>query len=174
LATLAGLLEPLAGSATVSQTPLTDLTSEARAGAVAFIPEDAHIFATTVLENLRVAKGDLSAEEALDVLRRVGLRRWLDALPGGLETMLEAGGSTVSGGERRRLLLARALVTPAEHILLDEPGEHLDAADARRLTAELMAAARASGRGLLIVSHQEDSLEGADEVWRAEDGQLRR
>ncbi|MDR1118400.1 MAG: thiol reductant ABC exporter subunit CydC [Bifidobacteriaceae bacterium] len=172
LATLAGLLEPLAGEALVGGAPVAALGSEKRGRAVAFIPEDAHIFATTVLENLRVARGDLSPKEAAAVLGRVGLERWLDALPEGLDTLLGAGGSTVSGGERRRLLLARALVSPARHILLDEPGEHLDALDARRLTAELMAAARDAGRGLMIVSHQEDSLAGADQVWRVAGGRL--
>ncbi|MDR2453303.1 MAG: thiol reductant ABC exporter subunit CydC [Bifidobacteriaceae bacterium] len=172
LATLAGLLPPLAGSASLDGRPLAALDSEARAAEVAFIAEDAHIFATTVLENLRVAKGDLEPAQAAQALEQVGLGRWLQALPKGLDTLLGAGGSTVSGGERRRLLLARALVTPARHILLDEPAEHLDAAGARRLTAELMAAARASGRGLLVVSHQEDWLDGADAVWRLAGGRL--
>jgi ATP-binding cassette subfamily C protein CydC len=172
LASLAGLLEPLAGQALIGRTPLVALTSEERGRLVAFIPEDAHIFATTVLENLRVAEGSLTPAKAAGVLHRVGLGRWMASLPDGLDTMLGSGGNTISGGERRRLLLARALVSPAQFILLDEPGEHLDAADAVRLTGQLMRAARSSGRGLLIVSHQEASLAGADQIWRAKDGQI--
>ncbi|MDR2252926.1 MAG: thiol reductant ABC exporter subunit CydC [Bifidobacteriaceae bacterium] len=173
LATLAGLLEPLAGSVTVDGAELAGLPSEQRAAEAVFIAEDAHIFATTVLENLRVARGDVTPAEAAAVLERVGLGRWLRALPEGLDTLLGAGGSTISGGERRRLLLARALVTRAGHILLDEPGEHLDPADARRLTAALMAAARVSGRGLIIVSHLPETLEGADRVLHVAGGELR-
>jgi ATP-binding cassette subfamily C protein CydC len=172
LATLAGLLEPLGGSVTVDGKDPARLASQERAGAVVFIAEDAHIFATTVLENLRVAQGDLSPTQAVDVLERVGLGRWLAALPQGLDTALGGAGSTVSGGERRRLLLARALVSPARYILLDEPGEHLDAADQSRLTAELMTAARTANRGLMIVSHQIETLAPADRVWRAANGEL--
>ncbi len=90
-------------------------------------PEDAHIFGTTVLENLRVANGSTSKQQARDALEAVQLGTWLDSLPAGLDTLLGAGGNTVSGGERRRLLLARALLSPAPIHLIDEPAEHLDA-----------------------------------------------
>ncbi|MDR3359412.1 MAG: thiol reductant ABC exporter subunit CydC [Bifidobacteriaceae bacterium] len=173
LATLAGLIEPLAGSVSVDGREPAGLDSDRRARDVVFVAEDAHIFGTTVLENLRVARGDLSRGDAKTALELVGLAGWLASLPDGLDTLVGSDGTTVSGGERRRLLLARALVTTARHILLDEPAEHLDAADAARLTAELMAAARAEGRGLLVVSHQEETLAGADQVWRVADGVLR-
>jgi ATP-binding cassette subfamily C protein CydC len=172
LTALAGLIEPQAGGATVGDAALFDLTSEARAETVAFIAEDAHIFATTVLENLRVAKGPLTRQEGVAVLERVGLGAWLRALPDGIDTLLDSGAASLSGGERRRLLLARALVSPAQYVLLDEPAEHLDAAAGRALTAELIAAARAAGRGIMVVSHQEDTLAPADRVYRLADGAL--
>lgn len=76
------------------------------------MPEDAHVFGTTVLENLRVARGDLGPDAATAALHRAGLGAWLAALPDGLDTLLGPDARTVSGGERRRLLLARALVSP--------------------------------------------------------------
>jgi ATP-binding cassette subfamily C protein CydC len=172
LTALAGLIEPQAGSVTVGDTSLGNLTSEARAGTVAFIAEDAHIFATTVLENLRVANGSLSEDEAVAVLRQVGLDHWLEGLPDGIGTLLGSGADTISGGERRRLLLARALVSQARYILLDEPAEHLDPAAGKHLTAQLIAAARAAGRGLLVVSHQEDTLAGTDHVYRVDEATM--
>jgi ATP-binding cassette subfamily C protein CydC len=173
LAALAGLIEPEAGSVSVDGRELSRLSSEARGATAAFIAEDAHIFATTVLENLRVANGQLTEDQAVAVLGRVGLDGWLAGLPDGIGTLLGSGAESLSGGERRRLLLARALVSPARHILLDEPAEHLDAAAGRRLTTELIAAARAHGRGLLVVSHQADTLAGADLVYRLDGGRLR-
>jgi ATP-binding cassette subfamily C protein CydC len=172
LTALAGQIEPLSGTVTVGGVALAGLSSEERAGAVAFIAEDAHIFATTVLENLRVAAGGLTEEEAVAVLGRVGLGGWLAGLPDGIGTLLGSGAQSLSGGERRRLLLARALVSPSRHILADEPAEHLDPGGGRRLTAELIAAARAAGRGLIVVSHQAETLAEADRVYRLADGAL--
>jgi len=104
----------------------------------AFFAEDAHLFATTVRDNLLVARGDAADHELREALYRVGLRNWLDALPDGLSTILVGGAAAVSAGQRRRLLLARALVSTVPTVLLDEPTEHLDAADGERFLAELL------------------------------------
>ena len=104
----------------------------------AFFAEDAHLFATTVRDNLLVARGDATDEELRNVLRRVGLGSWLDALPDGLSTILVGGAAAVSAGQRRRLLLARALISTVPTVLLDEPTEHLDAADSNQLLTELL------------------------------------
>ena len=104
----------------------------------AFFAEDAHLFATTVRDNLLVARGDATDGELREALYRVGLRGWLDALPDGLSTVLVGGAVAVSTGQRRRLLLARALVSTVPTVLLDEPTEHLDADDGERFLAELL------------------------------------
>ncbi|GAA1093861.1 thiol reductant ABC exporter subunit CydC [Tsukamurella spumae] len=106
--------------------------------AVAFFGEAAHVFATTVAENVRVARGNASDAEVDAALRRVGLGEWTDSLPDGVRSPLEHGADSLSGGQRRRLLLARALVSDATVVLLDEPTEHLDRADAARLLAEIL------------------------------------
>ncbi|MFG1934299.1 ATP-binding cassette domain-containing protein [Mycobacterium sp. NPDC048908] len=104
----------------------------------AFFAEDAHLFSTTVRDNLLVARGDAGDDELRNALCRVGLGDWLDALPDGLSTVLVGGAAAVSAGQRRRLLLARALICPAPTVLLDEPTEHLDASDSSRLLTELL------------------------------------
>lgn len=124
---------------------------------VTFFAEDAHLFGTSILENLRVARGDLTLDEAESAMRTVGLGPWLDSLPDGLHTSLTAGAAAVSGGQRRRILLARALVAPAHTLLLDEPTEHLSAAEGDRLLRELLDAD--SGlvgpeRTVVVVTHQ--------------------
>jgi ATP-binding cassette, subfamily C, bacterial CydC len=119
------------------KTTLLMSTAQNTAGSV-FFAEDAHLFATTVRDNLLVAKGDARDDELRDALRRVGLHVWLEALPEGLSTVLVGGAAAVSAGQRRRLLLARALLSPAPTVLLDEPTEHLDAADGRQLLTELL------------------------------------
>ncbi len=106
--------------------------------AAAFFAEDAHLFATTVRDNLLVARGDATDDKLCDALRRVGLGHWLDALPEGLSTVLVGGAAAVSAGQRRRLLLARALISTVPTVLLDEPTEHLDATDRSELLVQLL------------------------------------
>ncbi|MDR1152156.1 MAG: thiol reductant ABC exporter subunit CydC [Bifidobacteriaceae bacterium] len=172
LATLAGLLEPLEGRVEIGGVALDTLTRSQAAETVAFVAEDAHIFATTVLENLRVANGRTTRADALRALESTGLTPWLDGLPDGLDTMLGPGGSTVSGGERRRLLLARALLSPARFLLLDEPGEHLDADSADRLTALICGLAASTGKGVAIVTHRLGVLDQIDEEMMVDDRYL--
>ncbi|WP_424991565.1 thiol reductant ABC exporter subunit CydC [Nocardia nova] len=132
-----------------------------------FFAEDAHLFGTTVLENLRVARGDLTAAEAETALRAVGSGDWLDAQPDGVETDLIGGAAAVSGGQRRRLLLARALVAPADTLLLDEPTEHMDAAagaDLLRALLDETSGLIAPDRTVVVVTHQLPPDHRADTV----------
>lgn len=172
LATAAGLVPALAGRVTLDGTEVSALPRESAAHGVVLVAEDAHVFDTTVLENLRVARGDVTAEEAAATLHDVGLDAWLAALPDGVETLLGPDATTVSGGERRRLLVARALLSPAPLLLLDEPAEHLDAAGADALVRHLVATTRASAgasaggvrRGVVLATHRLSALEAVDEV----------
>lgn len=138
LMTLAGLLPPLHGTVTVGGTAVDQLDESELRCTVMFFAEDAHIFATTVRDNLLVARGDCGDDELVAVLRRVGLGEWLAGLPDGLGTLLSGGTHALSAGQRRRLLLARAMISPAHIVLLDEPTEHLDAADAEPILRGLL------------------------------------
>jgi ATP-binding cassette subfamily C protein CydC len=133
-------------------------------GDALFVAEDGHVFDTSVLENLRVARGDVTADEARGALRAVGLGAWLDALPEGLDTVVGTDAAAVSGGERRRLLVARALLAPARVLLVDEPAEHLDGETADALVRTLAAHARETGRAVLVATHRLTPLVAADEV----------
>lgn len=134
---------------------------------ITFFAEDAHLFGTSVLENLRVARGDLTDADAERALRAVGLGDWLDTLPDGLHTVLVGGASAVSGGQRRRLLLARALVSPARVLLLDEPTEHMAAeagAELLRALLDVDSGLVAPERVVVVVTHQLPADHRADTV----------
>ncbi|RDI47327.1 thiol reductant ABC exporter subunit CydC [Nocardia mexicana] len=134
---------------------------------ITFFAEDAHIFGTTVLENLRVARGDLTEPEAEKALRTVGSGEWLAGLPDGLHTELVGGAAAVSGGQRRRILLARALVSPARVLLLDEPTEHMDAESGAELLRALLdghSGLVAPDRTVVVVTHQLPPDHRADTV----------
>ena len=181
LLTLAGLLPPAAGHVRLDGRDLADVAAgdpEALARHIVVSTEDAHVFGTTVLENLRVARGDVSPEQAAAALDEAGLGQWLATLPDGLDTMLGPDARTVSGGERRRLLLARALLAPAPLLAVDEPAEHLDPVTGDRLVRALLARAQggeqggAGARGVVVVTHRLTPLDAADEVLWLADGQV--
>ncbi|GAA2245656.1 thiol reductant ABC exporter subunit CydC [Rarobacter faecitabidus] len=157
LMTMAGLVPAISG------------TVRGSAGA-AFTAEDAHVFHTTVLENLRVARGDVTEDEALRALDLTGLRPWLAAQPDGLATMIGPDASTISGGERRRLLIARALLNRSPILLIDEPAEHLDSAGVAALLADLLTLPRRTAdeefpvSAVVIASHHEPAPGLADQV----------
>ncbi|WP_205877909.1 thiol reductant ABC exporter subunit CydC [Mycobacterium camsae] len=138
LMTMAGLLPPVRGRVTLDGIDLQRIREDELRRTVGFFAEDAHIFATTVRDNLLVARGDCDDDQLTAALMRVGLGTWLSGLPDGLSTVLTAGAQAVSAGQRRRLLLARVLLSPASIVLLDEPTEHLDAVDADRVLRELL------------------------------------
>ncbi|NCT90578.1 thiol reductant ABC exporter subunit CydC [Cellulomonas sp. APG4] len=163
LLTLAGLLPPAAGSVTLDGRDVGALTRAEAASGVAMTAEDAHVFDTTVLENLRVARGDVTPDEAAATLDAVGLGPWLARLPEGLDTVLGPDARRLSGGERRRVLVARALLAPAPLLLLDEPTEHLDDVDGAVLRG-LLDGSLTPGRGVLVVTHRLAGLERASEV----------
>lgn len=161
LYTLAGMLEPKAGSVLLGGRPVHLIPRAEVSTSLTLTAEDAHLFATSILENLRVARPDVSEEEAAELLVKAGLGPWLAELPDGVHTVLGAEATTVSGGERRRLLLARALASAADFLLIDEPAEHLDGETADALIRDLAAT---EGKTVILVSHRLTALEGVDSV----------
>ncbi|CQD13366.1 ABC transporter ATP-binding protein CydC [Mycobacterium lentiflavum] len=156
LMTLAGLVPPLHGHAMLNGTDLSRFDEHELPSAVCFFAEDAHIFATTVRDNLLVARGDCGDDELAAALSSVGLGDWLARLPEGLSTVLIGGAHAVSAGQRRRLLLARAMLSPARIVLLDEPTEHLDALDAERVLTDLLTSSSglmSSERTVVVATH---------------------
>ncbi|WP_062072340.1 thiol reductant ABC exporter subunit CydC [Demequina sediminicola] len=165
LATIAGALKPAAGGVRIGG---IEASRDMLGTVVAMTAEDAHVFGTSLVENLRVARGDLTDEQALDALDLVGLTSWVQSLPDGIETLLGTGGNSVSGGERRRLLLARAVLGSQRIVLIDEPAEHLDTAGRQALEA-VLAHLRADGRTVVIVTHHLEFSAHTDHVRTLDD-----
>ena len=167
LMTLAGLLPPLHGQVLLDGTALTQFDEVDLRGAIGFFAEDAHVFATTIRDNLLVARGDCRDDELTAVLDTVGLGSWLTGLPEGLSTVLTGGAQALSAGQRRRLLLARAVISPARIVLLDEPTEHLDVTDAEQVLRDLLAPGSrllSPERTVVVATHHLGKGIGCDEL----------
>lgn len=164
--TLAALLlrfvDPRVGEVTTGGVPLPALLLDDVRRRVGLVDDDPHVFATTVVENVRLARPDASDEEVATALRQACLGPWLDALPDGLDTWLGDGHAGLSGGERARLALARSLLADQPVLVLDEPTAHLDAGTARDVAAEVLAAT--TGRSVVWITHGTVGLEQMDDV----------
>jgi ATP-binding cassette, subfamily C, bacterial CydCD len=136
---------------------------------VGLCAQDAHVFDTTLRENLRLASPGASDADLVASLQRVRLGDWLDALPDGLDTWVGRRGDRMSGGQRQRLAVARALLADAPVLVRDEPTANVDPATADRLLADLVAAA--GHRSVLLVTHRVEGLADlVDEVVELRDG----
>jgi ABC-type transport system involved in cytochrome bd biosynthesis fused ATPase/permease subunit len=170
--TLAGVLLRFlpydAGSATLDGVELGDLDGDAYRTVVGLVSQDAHIFDSTLEENLRLARREASIEELRAALAQVRLLDWADGLPRGLSTEVGERGARMSGGQRRRVAIARALLADFPVLVLDEPGEHLDTHTADAIVGELLAltreAAASRGTSTLVITHRLAGLEEVDEV----------
>ncbi|KKD09592.1 thiol reductant ABC exporter subunit CydD [Streptomyces sp. WM6386] len=137
---------------------------------VGLCAQDAHLFDSSLRENLLLAKKDATEDDLRDALGRARLLEWADELPDGLDTLVGEHGARLSGGQRQRLALARALLADFPVLVLDEPAEHLDLPTADALTADLLAATE--GRTTLLITHRLAGLEGVDEVIVLDEGRV--
>ncbi|MDH6215108.1 thiol reductant ABC exporter subunit CydD [Streptomyces pseudovenezuelae] len=155
-------LDPEAGSYTLAGVDAYALDGDDVRRLVGLCAQDAHLFDSSVRENLLLARKDATEDELRDALRRARLLDWADGLPDGLDTLVGEHGARLSGGQRQRLALARALLADFPVLVLDEPAEHLDLPTADALTADLLAATE--GRTTLLITHRLAGLESVDEV----------
>jgi len=159
-----GQLRPAAGRIRIGGVDPQQLDATAPGGRIAYLPQNPVLFRDSVAGNLRLARDEASDDELIDALTRAGLKEWLNDLPLGLETWLDEGAANVSGGERRRLALARLFLGDGEIVLLDEPSASLDDRKLTDLNHSLDQWLK--GRTTLIVTHREDLLLPVDRTLR--------
>jgi thiol reductant ABC exporter CydC subunit len=150
------------GSVELDGVPITDLRGDDYRRVVGLVSQDAHIFDTTLEENLRVARRTANPAELQRALDRARLLEWTAELPAGLRTPAGPLGEQISGGQRQRLALARALLAGFPVLVIDEPGEHLDSETADALLTDLLATT--VGRATLLITHRLAGLEAVDEI----------
>lgn len=156
------LLTPSRGTVSLDDTSYADLDGDDVRTRVGLLAQDAHVFDTSVLENVRLARPDATEEQIRSALAAARLLGTVEALPDGWSTMVGEHGGQLSGGERQRLALARALLAGFEVLVLDEPTEHVDEATAARLLDDLLATT--TDRTVLLITHRDVSAQPLDRV----------
>lgn len=163
--------DPSEGAVTLGGVDVRLLAQEQLREQVLLCGQEAHLFNTTVRENLLLARRSATDEELLAALDAVCLRGWVSELPGGLDAFVGQDGERISGGQRQRLALARALISPARFLILDEPTAHLN----RELATEVLSGVLSSsaGRGVLMITHLDgELLSGIDKVLALKRGRI--
>jgi len=158
------------GTATLGGVALTALDSDDVRRAVVLCAQDAHLFDTSIRENLLLARGDADRPALEAALASARLASWVASLPDGLDTPVGEHGTALSGGQRQRLALARALLADPSVLVLDEPTANLDVPTADALTRDLLAATE--GRTTLLVTHRLAELHRVDEVLVLDGGRV--
>ncbi|MBO8193904.1 thiol reductant ABC exporter subunit CydC [Streptomyces oryzae] len=150
---------------------LRDCTGSDVRRVITGMTQDAHLFHTTIRANLLLARPGATEAELREAAGRARILEWIESLPDGWETLLGGDGATVSGGQRQRLLLARALLADPPVLVLDEPTEGLDPDTAAAVLADILDATR--GRTTLLVTHERSGLAAADRVVTLGRGRIR-
>ena len=157
-------LDPEHGRVTIGGRDVRELRQEDVRSTFALAGQEAHVFDSTIRENLRLACPEATEEALHEVLRRVRLDDWVRSLAHGLDTHVGEEGARLSGGQRQRLVVGRALLMDAPVLVLDEPTAHLDGPTAEALVTDVFDAA--DDRSVLLITHRPEGLALVDRVVR--------
>lgn len=160
--------DPQHGEVLLNEVPLTHYSETVLRASISMVPQRVHLFSATLRDNLLLAAPQASDEALTEVLNRTGLEKLLD--DSGLNAWLGEGGRQLSGGELRRLAIARALLHDAPLVLLDEPTEGLDAATESQileLLEEVM-----QEKTVLMVTHRLRGLSRFNQIIVMDNGQI--
>ncbi|WP_118782124.1 heme ABC transporter ATP-binding protein/permease CydC [Haemophilus haemolyticus] len=159
------------GELLLAENPISTYSEETLRGQICFLTQRVHVFSDTLRQNLQFASADeISDEKMIEVLHQVGLSKLLEQEGKGLDLWLGDGGRPLSGGEQRRLGLARILLNNAPILLLDEPTEGLDRETERQILRLILQ--HAENKTLIMVTHRLSSIEQFDKICVIDNGRL--
>ncbi|MCG8426138.1 MAG: ATP-binding cassette domain-containing protein, partial [Chromatiales bacterium] len=161
---------PSAGTISLGERPIETYSSEQLRSQFAVVPQHPHLFHTTIRENLLLAKPDATAVELEEACQSAQLHEFIQALPDGYDTIVGETGLKLSGGQAKRIAIARALLKSAPILILDEPTEGIDAATEQALMNAVYDTM--ASRTLLLISHRMTGLEMMDEIIVMEKGEI--
>ncbi|MBB5938437.1 thiol reductant ABC exporter subunit CydC [Streptomyces zagrosensis] len=159
-----------AGSIRVGGRELRDCAAADVRRVITGVTQDAHVFHTTIRANLLLARPEATAADLREAARRARLLNWIETLPDRWDTLIGGDGATMSGGQRQRLFLTRALLADPPVLVLDEPTEGLDPDTAAAVLADILDATR--GRTTLLITHDRAGLAAADEIVTLDRGRI--
>jgi ATP-binding cassette, subfamily B, bacterial MsbA len=161
---LPGLRDPEAGEIRIDGTPLRTFTRSALRTLVAYTPQTPQIFNITIAEHIRYGRPAATQDEVCEAARLAGASDFIEQLPGRYDTMLGERGVRLSGGQKQRIDLARALVSGADVLILDEPTSNIDAEAEFNFEQMLQGLRTATQRTIIVVAHRLSTVRNADQI----------
>jgi ATP-binding cassette subfamily B protein len=163
------LFDATTGSVVLDGVDVRDLAPEALWSRVGIVPQKPYLFSGTIASNLQYGKDDATEEEMWEALRVAQAEDFVRAMPGGLNAVIAQGGTNVSGGQRQRLAIARALIRHPEIYLFDDSFSALDLTTDAQLRAALKPLAQ--NAVVLVVAQRVSTIRDADQILVLEDGE---
>lgn len=161
--------DPLRGVIQIGQTPLTNINTSNMRHMFAYVTQETVLFHDSIENNIKIAKLDATSDEIQAACQKASLHDWIMSLPEGYQTPVSELGSSLSGGERQRISLARAFLSQAECILLDEPTSNLDVLNEGII---LKALQNEKERTIILVSHRESTMKIVNQTIKMDQGRV--
>ena len=165
------LYDPQEGAIRLGGLDLRDANLKELRRRVAMVTQEVQLFGATVRDNVTFFDRSVPDRRILEAIEALGMRPWLDALPDGLETVLQGGNAGLSAGEAQLLAVARAFLADPGLVILDEPSSRLDPATERLIEGAM--ARLIAGRTAVVIAHRLGTVQRADEILILEDGRVR-
>ena len=150
--------------------PVWDLTTEELLGNISMVFQDVYLFKDTIEANIRMGRSDATYEEVVEAAKKAACHDFIMALPDGYDTMVGEGGSTLSGGVKQRISIARALLKDAPVILLDEATSSLDPENEVLIQQAISELVR--DKTVIVIAHRLQSVSNADQIVVLKDGSI--
>jgi len=151
--------------------PLEELSPESWQEGISMVLQDVYLFHDTIRENILFGRKDATEQQMMEAARRAGCHDFITALPDGYDTMVGEGGSTLSGGEKQRVSIARAILKNSPILLLDEPTASLDAKN--EVLVQQAVSDLVQDRTVVMIAHRLKTVKNADQILVVDNGEVK-
>lgn len=167
---IASLWNTDSGSITLGGVDLKDLPLEECVNRIAYVSQENYLFDMSVIDNIRMGKKDATDEEVIEACKKCGCHDFIESLENGYQTMCGSSGSHLSGGEKQRISIARAMLKDAPVIVLDEATSYTDPESEAVIQSSI--ATLIKGKTLLVIAHRLSTVKDADCIFVVKDGNI--
>ncbi len=167
---IASYYDPNSGSIEIGGINIKDIPLEKYNDMISYVSQNNYLFNMSIYENIRLAKKDATNEEIEEVCKKCGVDSFIRSLENGYETVVGSKGNSISGGERQRITIARAMLKDAPIVVLDEATAYTDPENEAIIEKSLSALIK--GKTLIVIAHRLNTITNADNIVVVDDGRI--